>query len=550
MRKSIKIMVGIRVIVALIAVLLFSCMVIKNIGQIKETETENSEANALLSRAQKAEAAHYKWSSNLSNALYANTPFSGSIDPTTCILGQWIYGEAGTDDKTVLKLREEMEPLHKELHESATHVLNLMKTDPTQAQKYYQNTIQSNLTTLVGLLDEVVERGTQLTEESTKQMQDTISTMRNTAIGGFILALVCLISLIIYVLRQIVRPILLITEKSRPFQEGKLEMKLDYHANNELGDLAATLQKSMGQIHTYVKDINHIMTELSNGNFDVHTSIPFIGDFRSIEESIASFTTTMSAAIGQINQAESTVSANAQHLSSSAQSLAQGATQQASAVEELSATLSNLSQSAAQNVQLASQAQDDARITGEQVTLSSQQMEQMIAAMGDITDASQKIGKIISTIESIASQTNILALNAAVEATHAGTAGLGFTVVSTEIRSLANQSDEAAKATKELIENCIRAAEKGSQIVGEVSETLQRTLDLVIQSNNNIGTIADEVQNEATSISQVSEGIRQISDVVQSNSASSQQSAAVSAELFEQVRLLQAQTSKFHIRQS
>ncbi len=59
-----------------------------------------------------------------------------------------------------------MEPLHKELHESATYVLNLMKTDPAQAQEYYQKTILSNLTTLVGLLDDVVEHGTELSEAS------------------------------------------------------------------------------------------------------------------------------------------------------------------------------------------------------------------------------------------------------------------------------------------------------------------------------------------------------------------------------------------------
>ena len=164
------------------------------------------------------------------------------------------------------------------------------------------------------------------------------------------------------------------------------------------------------------------------------------------------------------------------------------------------------------------------------------------------TNASQKIEKIISTIEDIALQTNILALNAAVEAASAGTAGKGFAVVSSEVRSLAIRSDEAAKATKELIENSVQAAEKGSDIVGEVSQTLQKTLDLVMQSNNDIGRISNAVECEAESISQVSEGINQISAVVQTNSASSQQSAAVSAELFEQVRLLQDQTDKFVLK--
>ena len=114
--------------------------------------------------------------------------------------------------------------------------------------------------------------------------------------------------------------------------------------------------------------------------------------------------------------------------------------------------MDDLSKSAEKNVETASNAQENARLTGEQVTLSGKQMEQMVAAMGDITDASQQIEKIIGTIESIAFQTNILALNAAVEAARAGAAGKGFAVVSSEVRSLATQSEEAVKATKELIE--------------------------------------------------------------------------------------------------
>ena len=173
----------------------------------------------------------------------------------------------------------------------------------------------------------------------------------------------------------------------------------------------------------------------------------------------------------------------------------------------------------------------------------------MVAAMVDITDASQEIGKIIKTIEDIAFQTNILSLNAAVEAARAGEAGKGFAVVSSEVRSLATQSDQAAKATKELIENSVQAAERGSKIVDEVSKTLERTLELVVRSNNAIGEIAEAVHSEAESIAQVTEGIGQISSVVQTNSASSEESAAVSTELFEQVRLLQEQIRRFHLKQ-
>ena len=175
-------------------------------------------------------------------------------------------------------------------------------------------------------------------------------------------------------------------------------------------------------------------------------------------------------------------------------------------------------------------------------------MEQMVSAMADITNASEQISKIISTIEDIAFQTNILALNAAVEAARAGSAGKGFAVVADEVRNLAAKSDQAAKATKDLIDNSVQATERGSHIVEEVSATLKKTLELVMQSNTAIGEIAQAVEGEAESIAQVTEGIGQISAVVQTNSASSEESAAVSADLFEEVHKLEAETKRFKLR--
>lgn len=548
MRKSIKTNVGIRVIAALASVILFSSVMTINIFRIKNMQADNADVNNLLSTVQAAETAHYKWSSGLSNALYADAEFTGSTDPTTCVLGQWIYGDNSTADPDILALRDQIEPLHKELHESAIQVLEQMKSSPSQAQAYYQNTILSNLTTLVGLLDQIVEDCTQKSLDSTDEMRQMILTMNILCAVCLTLALVCLLSLVQYVLKHIVKPIIHITDQSRPLQEGDLEFELDYHAENELGDLADTLRKSMGLIHDYVEDLNRIMEQLSRGNFDVSTTAPFIGDFRSIEMSLNSLTSTLSGTMSNILRAEKMVSGNAEQLSSSSQTLSQGATQQASAVEELYATLEELSRNADRNVGVAQEAQENARLTGEQVSVSSQQMEQMVQAMEDISASSQQIGNIIATIENIAFQTNILALNAAVEAARAGEAGKGFAVVSDEVRNLAAKSDEAAKATKDLIENSVQTTARGTDIVGKVSASLKKTLELVEQSNEAIHTIADAIQGEADSISQVTEGIGQISTVVQSNSASSEESAAVSAELFEQVHMLEEQTEKFKLK--
>ncbi len=548
MGKSIKRSIAIRAALALAAMLLFSFITTANTFKIDNTQEQAKQASALLDRAQKAEAAHYKWSQNLSNALYAGTEFTGSTDPTGCVLGQWLYGEAGTDNETVLGLRSKLEPLHKELHESATYVLDIHKSDPKAAQEYYQQTIGANLSTLVGYLDQVVEEGTLLRDETQKTMDDTTLTMQVTTGTCLLLALVCLMSLIYYVITRAVNPIVAISKSSSVMQEGRLDLELDYRSQNELGRLADILRDSLATINGYVSDINRIMGEMSNGNFDVSTSEEYIGDFASIQASIESLTTTLSMAMGQINQSEIRISGNAEQLSSSAQSLAQGATEQASAVQELYATLDGVSRSAQSNVQTATEAQERARLTGEQVAQSEQKMEQMVSAMEDVSTSSEQIGQIITTIQNIAFQTNILALNAAVEAARAGEAGKGFAVVADEVRRLAAQSDEAAAATTELIDNCVAAASRGSGIVAEVSAALEETMELVSRSNEDIGVIADAVRGEAESIAQVTEGIGQISAVVQTNSASSEESAAVSSELFAQAKNLREQTSRFRLK--
>jgi len=83
--------------------------------------------------------------------------------------------------------------------------------------------------------------------------------------------------------------------------------------------------------------------------------------------------------------------------------------------------------------------------------------------------------------------------------------------------------------------------------VSDMANTVQR-----LQSMGAYAVPAQDgtaVESQTAALSQVTEGVDQISSVVQTNSASSEESAAVSAELFEQVHLLQEQTRKFHLKQ-
>ena len=86
MGTSIKRSVGIRVACAVLMIFLFSGTTTFNILRIEGLQGDNVSASATLNQVQSAEAAHYKWSANLSNALYSDTEFTGSMDHTLSLI--------------------------------------------------------------------------------------------------------------------------------------------------------------------------------------------------------------------------------------------------------------------------------------------------------------------------------------------------------------------------------------------------------------------------------------------------------------------------------
>lgn len=73
----------------------------------------------------------------------------------------------------------------------------------------------------------------------------------------------------------------------------------------------------------------------------------------------------------------------------------------------------------------------------------------------DLENVIEEISEFVGEIADITAQTNLLALNASIEAARAGEQGKGFSVVSEEIRVLAEHSKKASASIKSVVDNVL-----------------------------------------------------------------------------------------------
>ena len=230
---------------------------------------------------------------------------------------------------------------------------------------------------------------------------------------------------------------------------------------------------------------------------------------------------------------EQTLSA-AQQVETSSQNLSQGATEQASSLEETSSALDEMASMTKQNANNAAKANQlatEAKLHAEKGNSSMNEMQGSMKAIGESTD---KVGKIIKTIEEIAFQTNILALNAAVEAARAGEHGRGFAVVANEVRNLAHRVSVAAKDTQELIENSQTRTKEGAEISKKTGEALGQIMEATKKVADTVNEIAQASKEQADGINQVTQAVSRMDSVTQQNASVAEESASAAKELSSQ----------------
>ncbi|MGV8899455.1 MAG: methyl-accepting chemotaxis protein [Burkholderiaceae bacterium] len=292
-----------------------------------------------------------------------------------------------------------------------------------------------------------------------------------------------------FLIRSILRPMHHAIEVAHSIAVGDLTTEVKIRSNDEIGQLLRAIKEMSDSLGGIVSRV------------------------RSGSDAIAT--------------ASSQIAAGNLDLSSRTEGQASSLEQTAAAMEELTGTVKQNADNARQANQLAATASEVAIRSGEVVS-------QVVDTMAAIDVSAKKIADIISVIDGIAFQTNILALNAAVEAARAGEQGLGFAVVATEVRNLAQRSATAAKEIKSLIDDSVQKVGVGNKLVAQAGDTMEQVVISVRRVTDIMSEITAASQEQSQGIEQVNQAIAQMDEVTQQNAALVEEAAAAAQSMQQQ----------------
>lgn len=350
--------------------------------------------------------------------------------------------------------------------------------------------------------------------------------------------------------RKIAVPLKSMAGLASSLSKGDLsEKRLAAHANDEIGALSESLVSMASSLRLYEKDISLHLKAMAEGDLTQDVEIEYIGDFAPIRQSLETISSSLNSTLSRINGAALQVSSGASQVSNGAQALAQGASEQSASIEKLSGEIVGISGLVGETAQSVQEITKTISGTAQVVKDSSRQAQDMLAAMEGIRQSSNRVKKIIKSIDDIAFQTNLLALNASVEAARAGDAGKGFAVVADEVRRLAAKSAQASKETGALIQDALNKVENGFSLADGTARSAGEIDRILQQIVADISSIDRDASEQKSRIDRINSGIEQVSAVVQHNSATAQESAAASEELSCQAGLLWDEVRRFRLKQ-
>ncbi|MDF2520991.1 MAG: chemotaxis protein [Clostridia bacterium] len=305
------------------------------------------------------------------------------------------------------------------------------------------------------------------------------------------------------------------------------DMKFSAFTHIETGDNLEVLAKD---INTFKEKLQKDFLFLKGGNDDMYSFTKTFSDIavnmKTVSDGISMV--VQDVANGAVHQAEETEK-SVGIIGENMETLNIIAEKELESSNQLEAAVSNIKDSAQETQRVAnmilSVRDNFARVN--------HQGEELSRRVADIMN-------IVTTVESIADQTNLLSLNAAIESARAGDAGRGFAVVANEIRGLAEDSKSSVKVINE---NLQLFTNEVNSLIGQINaqfkelEDSNRTLENVASESSKateqITIVADsivglvgEMSSQTHQLSMVFENMHSLAAIAEENSASSEEMSA------------------------
>jgi methyl-accepting chemotaxis protein len=363
---------------------------------------------------------------------------------------------------------------------------------------------------------------------------------------------------------------------------GELDARCGYDAQDEMGQLAAELNKMTGELlaardtdqehaqreqrerQELQEKVNAILTtvqSVAEGDLTQRVSISGSDTIGQLGDGFGRLITDLNHNMGLISRNAQALAASSDELTSSSQMMAASSEETSAQAASVSAAAEQVSKSvhtvAAGAEEMNASIKEIARNAHEATRIATSAVRVAEVTSGTISklgDSSIEIGKVIKVITSIAEQTNLLALNATIEAARAGEMGKGFAVVASEVKELAK---ETAKATEDISQKidaiqgdtgeAVKAIKEIRAIIGQVNDISTTIASAVEEQTSTANEIGRNVSQAALGVSDIARNITGVADSARNTATGATQTQAASGALSQMAAELQEMVRRFRI---
>jgi len=378
--------------------------------------------------------------------------------------------------------------------------------------------------------------------------------VRNLIIGVGAIAFILAFVFFFFFARGITRPLGILVEAADRLGMGDTSVDIQATSNDEVGQAMRSMQaaiNAMREIENKVKkvaegDLTATVTPRSDKDTTLKALAVMIENTRKQTEEIMDIVTNLGSATSQI-------------MSTMAQ-VASGAAESAAAVSETTTTVEEVKQTAEVSNKKAQHVSATGRRVVEISEPGSQSVEDAIKGMGrvkeqmesiadtvvSLSEQSQAIGEIIATVNDLAEQSNLLAVNASIEAAKAGEQGRGFSVVSQEMKNLAEQSKQATAQIRGILNDIQKGISSAVMTTEQGAKSVNEGVTLAIKAGESIQTLSGSINEAAEAAVQIAAsnqqqlvGMSQVGSAMENIKTASEETAASTRQIEESAQALQ-----------